>query len=214
MRVRRGIVAALAAWLTVVMLGSAVVWAVISRAGEDLVSNGTQPGGYAASGGQGARTTVGPGQPIKSRRHHPSGSPSRSGDPSSGPSSSGADSQGPSQGPSSAPSTDPGKPDPSSPPTSPPAPVTHDDSRSVAGGTVFAACRGAALTSVSGVPNAGYRLEKEQGAGWAEVKFESTGSEREIKVRVTCSGGYPRFSVQDDGGSGGEGEGEDGRADG
>ena len=189
MRVRRGIVAALAAWLTVVMLGSAVVWAVISRAGEDLVSSGAQPGGYAASSGPGARTTVGPGEPIKSRRHHPSGSPSSSGGPSSGPSSSGTDTQSPSQGPSS----DPGNPDPSSTPPSPPAPVTHDDSRSVAGGTVFAGCRGSALTSVSGVPNAGYRLEKEQGAGWAEVKFESTGNEREIQVRVTCSGGYPRL---------------------
>lgn len=182
MRAGRAVVAAVTAWLAVVALGSTVVWAVISRAGEDLVSGRPEPGASTSVGPEDP-ATIAPDRPITSRR--PSRSPSRSTGPSSGPQSPSGD-------------TSP-TPDPPASSAPPPAVVTREDSRAVAGGTVFASCKGPALTGVSAVPNAGYRLEREQGPSSAEVKFESSATDREIKVRVVCSGGYPRFSVEDDG---------------
>lgn len=72
MNVRRSVVAAAVAWLAVVAVGSTVVWAVISRAGEGVAPT-TDPGVVATST---SPSTAPPPTPSSSR------SPSRSAGPS------------------------------------------------------------------------------------------------------------------------------------
>ena len=156
MRINRSYAMAGAAWLVLIVVGAVLVWAVISRAGQGVVS--PAPG---SSVGQAAPITAAPrtkhtGKPksAKPKPHRPSGSASAApggGSPGSGPpkpqSSSGNPNSGsqspapppasspPNPGPAAAPGPGPGSgPKPSSssnnPPTSssPPPPKSTQDS--------------------------------------------------------------------------------------
>ncbi len=98
--------------------------------------------------------------------------------------------------PSSRPSTSP-------PPTPTP---TIDASRSLTtrGGFVAGTCSGTSV-SLSASPAVGWQIDEIRGgpATEASVTFhQSSGGEGEVQVEATCSGGSPRFAVQDRSGTG------------
>lgn len=162
------------AWLAVVLVGSALVWTVIARAGQDLVS--AQDPVVATSGPGATRTTP--------RRPSPRSS-------SSSPSSSAPTA-------SSTPST------PTTPTTSaPPAPVPQRRTWQGRGGVVVAQCDGSAISLQSAQPDTGYAVDvSNDGPEELEVEFEGREDESGSHSAVTarCVDGVPVFDAQVEGG--------------
>lgn len=165
------------AWVVVVVVGSSVVWGVVSRVGRDAAPASA---------------------PLASA---PSSAPSAtagSSRPSVRPSA--RTSQRPSSRPSAAPSSRPATSAPAttSPPT-PPAPTSVQRTWSGAAGVVVAACRGTSVSLVRAVPSAdGYRVEvTDRGPRRLRVEFEGREEQEgsDTRVEATCVGGEPRFSV-------------------
>jgi hypothetical protein len=191
----RAVLVAVTAWVAVVLVGSSMVWAVISRAGEQVVV--VDAGASTGSASPSPHVTL-PGAHLTPRHpHHPArshgpgdGESSASGTSSSSPSSSG--------GPGT-PSTG-GKPSQHPSGTSPPAPVTRSATWSGAPGRFTVTCKGTALTRYSLIANPQFSAEvDERGASSMKVKFESQGeNETETEVRAWCAGGPPRFSAESD----------------
>jgi hypothetical protein len=193
---RRGVIVSVVAWVAVVLLGSSMVWAVISRAGQEVVTVGDP-----------ANATAGPATlpgPTLSQKARPSDKPSKSSkpgkpgsssssEPDQSPGSSSTGSVASSQAPTSNQS-----PSPSNPPASSPPPPVKRGSWSGPGGSVSAGCRGTTLADVAAIPAAGFKVDEvEKGAHEATVKFLETGDGgREVEVHVTCSGGTPHFSAE------------------
>jgi hypothetical protein len=170
----RPTLAAFGVWLLVVALGSTLVWAVISRAGEGVVSSESS-------------TVPSPGDPLGTGPA-PTGSP---GDlPTDRPSASPSDSPSDrvSDSPSETPSRTPAGP-----------PLTR--SWQGQGGSVVASCSGPAVSLVAAQPDSGYSVEvSDRGPRRLEVEFESGDGEdeRRSRVRASCSAGAPRFEVETD----------------
>lgn len=206
MRVRRAFVVAAAAWLAVVMVGATMVWAVISRAGQELVAGETIPGGSrpsVASGPGQVVQTSGPGAPLQRRK--PSSSPSSGGatDPGQDPST------GPSEGPGA--SGSPGRPSggsPSTGSTSPPSAQVKSATWNQAPGSVTASCKGPTLQRQwSVIEHAGWHADEPEysaARNSLEVHFEENPGDGEYELWVTCVGGAPHF-----GGDWGSGGGDD-----
>jgi hypothetical protein len=220
MRINRSYVLAGSAWLVLVVVGAVLVWAVISRAGQSVV---TQPG--SPIGGAAPITSPpqsqGSDRPKSSRPPKPRASQSASASPGaqnpSRPSGQGPPSSSPNSGPPpTAPTTDPGAgptagpgpgPGPSSSPSnpppasSPPPPKSTQDSgvrRSWQGsaGVVTVECRGASISLEGAQPNSGWSIEVERrGPEEVRVDFESNDGERRTRVQSECIGGTPRFEV-------------------
>jgi hypothetical protein len=199
-RTARAVVLAVTAWVSVVALGSTLVWAVISRAGEGVVD------GAVAAGSPEPTQTLTPVQPSagavgQAASRAPGRRPSTN-------APSALSSSGPT---TSAPTpTQPGTQQtkrPGSSPSSGPAPsATKLRTWNGKVGTVTAACTGQRIEYRSASPRAGYKLEWEYDGSTLRVKFESTGEQGgETEVRASCRSGAPEFhSVGNDGGDGGD----------
>lgn len=190
---------AVAAWLTVVLVGSTLVWAVISRTGQELVGATTATESAATGptrpGHRGGATD----RPSATGSKRPDGT--SSGRPSA---STGTATH------SSAP-TGSGRPTPTTTATRPPsssAPAVARGSWSGVGGVVIVQCRAEAISLVSATPDAGFSVEVEKEERSLEVKFQRQGDDdRETKVEARCVAGEPRFTVEsDDGGEEDDGE--------
>lgn len=166
------VVGAVLAWLVVVALGSTLVWAVISRAGEGVVSGngpataGALPGPPASSG---TRTASGPSSEHSSS---PGTTPSDTGAPTS----------------SSGPATD-------QPSGTPGRPAVEAERRTWqgTGGLVIAECTGPSIRLVATAPDDGFKVEVEaRGPGTLKVRFERTGEQGgETVVTGVCGDGSP-----------------------
>lgn len=180
-----------AAWLTVVLVGSTAVWAVISQTGKELVPMAGPP--IQASVSAEPTKPSKPGKPGASLA--PSGDPIQPNPPpapptpTSGPSESEHVSGSGSAGPDEHPSTG----------------GEHEEQKARGswkgrGGTVFAECSAHGIR-VSAIADSGYRAEAEtdEGARRGKVKFEKFGEDgEEIAVYVTCGSDGPRFYVRTD----------------
>ena len=190
MSARRTVLVAAAAWLAVVTVGSTLVWAVISGAG-DVVPTAGEPATSQSSATSEPTVVHQPGRTL---------SPSRK--PS-------ATASGPGPSPSAAPSITPAAPSPpttaSSPrataaPATPAAPAAQRRTWQGSGGYVSVECRGARISLVAAQADAGFRVEVgKRGPEEVEVKFDGQGEEeRETEVHAHCSGGTPVFEVRTD----------------
>ncbi|MFC5177842.1 hypothetical protein [Nocardioides taihuensis] len=211
---RRTFVVAALAWVLVVTLGSGLVWAVISSAGQDTGITG-QPlrTGETPLLGVATQTTGRPsprpghdgndghgGDDHGHDGHHGSGGDGPDGQPTGGQATSGSGNQGGSG--SSSPGGSGGSKT-SNP--SPDGPATVSRIWNGAAGSVKVECTGATIRLVSAYPNDGYRYEvSSSGPEHVEVEFENTSTERQTKFEATCSSGSPVFRVETDSDSGGD----------
>ncbi len=188
MSTRSTALAAITAWVAVVLLGSTLVWTVISRAGED-VTTATGPAIRARSAG-----TAPAGSPRGTPTRRPSGATSAA-----------APSAGTTSVPTSPapPASQPASPTPAAPPASPPtAPAVSVERRTWQGpgGVVVAECRGAVISLAAAQADSGFRVEVEsRGPQEVNVQFRGQGEEgRETEVQAECHGGAPAFQAQTD----------------
>lgn len=205
-------------WLAVVAVASAVTWAVIDRAGQNLVA-GDAGGGHVQASSQPTETEVAAepepsSEPTKSRK------PRRERGPNRRPSKTA--SEQPARTPSAQPSTEQPEPqaqpqpqpqpqpqrtrtsrprDPQPPrqqPSKSPSPRPPTSStRTWQGpaGLVTVRCTDGRAFLESAVPGNGYQYEvRERDAEEVEVRFESEASE--TRVRADCEDGGPRFEVE------------------
>lgn len=196
--VRRALLAAVAAWLAVVLVGASVVWAVISRTGQELVSgDALARAGSASSFSAPPPQTTSPSGPIKRRSTKPSDKPSGQGS---------ASSSSPDDTATATPSTSPSPPSPTSgpgdtPSASQPPPTTPKRSATWRGkpGTVRVTCRGSAMSLDSLLTNAGWESERPEAHGGSlEVHFHRTSGDGEVELKAYCIGGTPRFEADED----------------
>lgn len=201
MRTRRAYAVAVAAWVLVVAVGSTLVWAVISRAGEGVVS------GVDAAPTLGVPQPVGPTSTARPRRPSPrpsapSGHVSRSPDRTT-------DSSPP------APTTTPGPPPastaptrgsttgPASPPIQQPASPQPSASRRTwqgRAGVVVAECSGSRIRLVGAYPNSGWSVQvEERGPQRLAVHFEGNDDQGETELGARCVQGSPAYDASSDG---------------
>ena len=215
MRINRTYALAATAWLVLVVVGAVLVWAVISRAGQGVVTQPGAPIGEAApvtspppsksadrpkspkpsKKRPSASASASPGGPSTSG---PSGPRSSSGTPNSGPTQPAPTSAGAGPGPGPGPSSPPNNPPSSSAP--PPPKPTQDSGvrRSWQGsaGVVTVECRGATISLKGAQPNSGWSIEiNERGPEEVRIDFESNDGDRRTRVQSECVGGTPRFDV-------------------
>lgn len=182
---RRQLVLAMVGWLAVVAVGSTLVWAVIARTGDKLVTSEplavATPSATQPTGGRAA--TVSP-------RPSPSATP-----------------------PATPPATATQDPATQDPATEEPAPASRTWQGEE--GLVTARCRGGVISLVAAQPDAGFAVEvADDGPARLEVAFngreDSAG--RGSRVTATCVSGVPSFNATptggDDGGDTGGGEGD------
>lgn len=196
--VRRSLLVAVTAWLVVVLLGSTMVWAVISRAGREVVAEdggqiaaATSPAADPSSAHHTKRAGHGP-------RHHASARPSS--DPT-GPGAATDSASGDSSRPHSDHSDDTSPTHSSSA-----APQTREGAWSQVGGTITLACTGSTISSWGATPDQGWKASAEKHSSELEVKFTASGeNDRQVEVQASCAGGNPHFhserSGSEDGGS-------------
>jgi hypothetical protein len=223
MRINRSYALAASAWLVLVVVGAVLVWAVISRAGQNVVSQPGAPIGAASpiTSPPETKRSQGPDSKKPPKKHPsrhasagPSGGPSAgprdpgspsstSGTPSSGPTAP-APTAGSAPGPAPGPGPTAGSgssPSPSSPPpaSSPPPPKSTQDSgvrRTWQGsaGAVTVECRGPSISLKGAQPNSGWSIEIER-RGPEEVRVDFENDESRTRVQAECVGGTPRFEV-------------------
>jgi hypothetical protein len=215
---RRTFVVAALAWVFVVTLGSGLVWAVISNAGENVGADGIVASGSDSTPELGSATQA-VGAPTydpthqrshdagddRGGDHHGSGSDgpgdsdgqaTGAGQPTSGPTGDHTDAPG---SPGDPGGTKSGNPSPDDGPT----PVTKIWSGDA--GLVKVQCTGSTIELLSVVPSNGYRYEVgSSGPEQVEVELENTSTERKTKVESLCSHGTPTFRVETESESGTE----------
>lgn len=203
---RRRFLGATIVWLAVVVSASALVWVVISRAGQDLVAS-QQPMSTAATTGAGATPVRPSGRPSRTPSKGPSRSPSAtpSGD-GSAPSSSSTPTATPTATPTPTvtptaaptPSTSPST-TPSSPTRQPTTPAT-EERRTWQGapGSITAACEPAGAPRVSAQPANGFQAQVHREDSLVDVEFEGREDEKglHVSVIVRCVSGVPSFSAR------------------
>lgn len=189
---RQRVLGAALVWLVVVASVSALVWVVISRAGDDLVSSG-QP--LLTSEGD-------PSSAPPSPSTRPSRTPSQS--PSRAPSNDASATSSPSTTPTpSTPSASPSEPSPSAtpdPPTEQPSTPAIAERRTWQGqaGSIVAACDSTGIRLVSAQPANGFRAEAQNEDGMLKIDFEGREDESgtDVSVVARCVGGVPSFVVR------------------
>ncbi|RYP85329.1 hypothetical protein EKO23_12655 [Nocardioides guangzhouensis] len=190
----RGWLLGVMAWLLVVLVGSSLVWVVISRAGQ----------GVAPSPGSGDPGQVAAGAAASSPGAAVTPAPSTTSRPTLRPEPS--DSARPSGPPSPRAGTTDG-PDDSSPSAAPPASApsaSTSGARAVrrtwsgVGGTVVAECRGETIRMMGAQPDGGFAVEVlDRGPHQVKVEFRGRGDEhRESQVESECEAGTPHFSAE------------------
>lgn len=224
MRINRTYALAASAWLVLVVVGAVLVWAVISRAGQGVVTQPGSPIGEAAPITSAPQTKSAdkpkspkpskkrPAKPSSSSAGKPATGSSRPNSPGSTPSSDPSPATptstpagpgprsgpGPAPGPGPGPSSSPNNPPPSS---SPPPPQSTQDSgvrRTWQGsaGVVTVECRGTTISLKGAQPNSGWSIEIDsRGPEEVQVDFDSNDGERRTRVQSECVGGAPRFEV-------------------
>ncbi len=194
----RVIVVTIAAWVAVVLMGSSLVWTVISRAG-DGVTGSSAPvlAGSDSIAPNPDRTSLGSPSPHHTghrdhTKHQNHTSKPHTDQPSSSPK--------PSSSPSSSPSTPSGHHSKhhnghSKPPTAP-----NPELRTWSGkaGSVTVSCTGSLIRLVSAQPNVGYRVEVDRGTREVQVVFQRTGEGAEVQITGVCSGGTPQLHSEFD----------------
>ncbi|QWZ09033.1 hypothetical protein KRR39_04175 [Nocardioides panacis] len=186
---RRSLVLGVLAWVAVVISASAVTWAVIDAAGQQVLSASDVP--------PQAATPAEPPVPTASTgtiRPSPRASATRS------------RTAGPVPTRTASPSPSPSAPTPRRSPSGPPSPTGQSappasQQRTWQGpaGSVAVRCSGTSASLQSASPSDGYRVEVgSRGPGEVEVRFRA--DEREVKVRAECVAGTPRFSTENRGG--------------
>lgn len=212
MRSSQAVAVGVAAWLTAASIGSAMTWAVISRAGSEVVTPAPaaarEPGSTRAPQahrGDGPARSRGPRRgaeapdagepstrPSRSPRPVPSASPSPSAPAASGP-------PGP-QDPGSRGGTSTGSA--SAFPSSAPSPESgRQRTWQGPGGTVVVTCRRDEAELDAAQPDSGYQVEvRDRGPDEVEVDFEGQGADQDADTRVqaTCESGEPRFDADVD----------------
>lgn len=196
---RQRVLGAAVVWLAVVATVSALVWVVISHAGDGLVAS-DQPfvttrseRGTAAPRTPSSRTSP---TPTKAPTRTPSRTPSAS--PSPVPSATASPSTG---APTDSPST-PTTPStsPSTSPTEQPSTPATEERRTWQGppGSVVVSCGATGIRSVFAQPVDGFRAEVHREDDLVDVEFEGQEDESGLHVSVTarCVGGVPTFSAQ------------------
>lgn len=198
MRMRRAVIVIAAVWVAVVMVGSTMVWAVISRAGREVAAvsdPNTVPGTtlHRASDAP----SVHPGDTITHRPHHghhDGGDDEQPGgdDPSSPVTSDPSSSTG---------TSTPGQPKPSREPSSSPAgPTPVQATWNGRPGTVTLECTGPTRTDLVVVPADGWRWEVDDPTSSSvTVKFQRVGGDSEFEVKSYCVAGQPHFRVESSG---------------
>ncbi len=191
MRARRALLAAVTAWLAVVLVGATVVWAVISRAGEELAASDRQPWDTASAARSADPEVSKPAKPIQRR-------PGKTRTPAE-PSSSAPSSPG--QQPSSSPST--GLAPPTAPSSGTPPPPTNVITATwdKTPGTVRISCRGEVLLNNYYVSaHLGWETDgkPELSDGKLEVHFQQENGDGEYELTARCVGGSPQFVGHDD----------------
>ena len=201
---RRRFLGATIVWLAVVASASALVWVVISRAGQDLVAS-EQPMSTAGTTGAGATPVRPSGRPSRTPSTGPSRTPSTTpsgvGSAPSSPATSPAAptaSATPAATPTPTPSTSPST-RPSSPTRQPTTPVT-EERRTWQGatGSITAACEPTGAPRVSAQPANGFQAQVHREDSLVDVEFEGHEDEKglHVSVIVRCVSGVPSFSAQ------------------
>jgi hypothetical protein len=175
-------VLAATAWVGVVIIGSALTWFAIDRAGQQVTNSSasadtTQPAVVGTIGDP----------PISSST--PTHSPAALATPSRTPSRTAT------TAPTSAPTKKPGGSSPK------PAATAQTELRTWSGvaGSVTVSCTGRTVRFKGASPNDGWHVERGDDSGDSiEVKFEK--NETEVQVHATCVGGVPRFQAETSGG--------------
>ncbi len=192
---RRTVLTGLLVWTLVVAAVSAVTWAVIDAAGQDLLAGGNlvTDAAPAVTGSTAASRSASSESPRESRSRRPQPHQTARSTPTAsvtvGPSSS-------PPRPSSAPS------DTHSPAAGTSTPTGRTRTWEGPPGVVSVRCEGARISLLSASPSNGYRIEVDKGSQEIEVHFKS--SAREYQVKARCSGGTPRFQVESSGDEGGD----------
>lgn len=187
---KRAVVAAVAGWVTVVGVSSAVAWVAIDRAGQEVLTapSGAANGGSVATGAP--RTPVGSGPEVTpTRTAATSGSGTRTTSPTT------------SSGHSTSSRPRPSSPAPTRATTTTVAsPAAVDRTVRVEGGQVGVRCVGRTASLRFAQPADGWSVKVEDDGGHEHVKltFTSSGQHREIEVEAACSAGTPVFSTSDD----------------
>ena len=201
MKGSRPVAVGMAAWLAVAGLGSAMTWAVISRAGGEVVS--VSP---AATASRDARPSAERSPSPDQRERSPRGTAVPGPSPSSPPPVPSA-SAPPTQPSPSAPSTSsqpPSAPSTSTALPSPTRPSTTAERHSTwqgRGGTIVVSCRGERSALEAAQPDSGYQVRiRDSGPDRVEVEFEGQGANEDARTRVraTCGSGEPRFEADVD----------------
>lgn len=194
MRMRRAVIVIAAVWVAVVMVGSTMVWAVISRAGREVaaVSDPNPLPGTTLHRSSGA-PSVQPGDTLTRRPH--SGHHGRGDDHSDDPTAPVTST------PSSGGSSTPGQPKPSREPSSSPVgPKPVQETWNGRPGTVTLECTGPTRTDLVVVPADGYRWEVDDpSSSSVTVKFQRVGGDSEFEVKAYCIAGEPHFRVESSG---------------
>lgn len=220
----RGPIGMLSAWLLVVAVGSALVWTVISRAGEELVATSSLSF-RAAAPTTAAAETVAPRTPKPQAARKPTVIRSKSPSPTPTP-------QAPTPTPDNVDDNSPATPEsaPSSPSTSNPS--QDDDDRDWddgkwddddddytpkviratwqgAGGQIIAECTGRSIKLLGAPADSGYFVEVwSSGPRHIRVNFEAQdGSGARTEVYGGCYRGTPKFFPKF--GDGNDGDGDD-----
>lgn len=167
---------AVAAWLGVVVIASAVAWFAIGRAGSEVLDPAAQQ-----------VTTPGTGTTTDPSATTP-GTTTSTAPPTSAP-----------------PTTAPPTSAPPSTSSAPPAATPVDKVVTVSGGQAGFRCTGTALSLRFAQPATGWsvRTGASDGGATVRVEFESDGGR--TRLEAACASGGPSVSVEEDGGGGGGG---------
>lgn len=181
MRPTRSFATGAAVWLLVVAVGSALVWVVISRAGEGVVSSEAPVSTAPESPG---RTSGSSASPLPTPSPSPTGRTPPATDP-------------PEPSPSSSPPPEEPSEDPSDPPDDPPDQQPVRRTWQGQGGLVTVECRGSSASLVSAIPDSGFGVEvDDRGPDRVEVEFEGRGEiDARSRIRSSCVGGAPTFET-------------------
>ncbi|RNM15770.1 hypothetical protein EFL26_06190 [Nocardioides pocheonensis] len=179
---------AVSLWVAIVIVGSAVTWLAIDRAGQQVTgrpsASETKPPVVGTLGpapvASALPSTPSPSSPAHTRTPtaRPSRTPSSTAPPSARPTGSGPTKQ-------------------ASPSTKTAAPAQRIETRTWTGsaGFVTVSCTGSLATLKGASPADGWSYERGDDSGDSvEVKFTNGGTE--VQVHATCVGGTPQFHVE------------------
>lgn len=191
-RWRHTVVVAVAVWLGVVVIASAVAWFAIGRAGSEVLDPAAQ------------QVTT-PGADLAADPSDPA-VPATTPPPTTTP---------PPPPPTTPPTSPPATPPPATS-SEPPAAVAVDKVVTVTGGQAGFRCTGGAMSLRFAQPATGWSVRTGSSDGGSKVRVEFEADGRRTVVKATCESGEAHVSIESEGGGGGDdgsGGGDDGSDD-